>query len=130
MRVDFFDVKAGDIERLEQSLNVLCRVLVPAREAWALAKAQRIVRENAEQFRAERVKILTELGKSKDGISYDIAPENMPEFHKKMNDLLEMGLEIPLPAVEFKHFEKAQLSAETLEPLIGKMFPDMEGNEL
>lgn len=130
MKVTVFDVKLGEIERIEQAVQALSRVSIPAREAWAIAKLFRFVKAEAEDFRAQRNKVLAELGTSKNGYTYDIPAENIESFNKRIRELAEITVEVPFPSVEFKLFEKAELAAEVIEPLIPFMFPDMEGNEL
>jgi len=130
MKVEIVEVKLGEIEQVETALAALAKVSIPAREAWAIAKVLRAVKTEAEDFRKERNKLLERLGKTSNGYSFDIPPENIKEFNDSIRSLTEVEVGVPFPQVEFKVFENAKLTPEVIEPLIAYMFPDMEGREL
>jgi hypothetical protein len=130
MNVTFESVKLGEIERIEKAMYELSKVSLPAREAWVIAKTLRAIKLEAEEYRNQRNSILAELGTTENGFNYQIAPEKIDLFNKKVKELSDVCTEIGFPAVDFKHFEKAQLTADAIEPLLEFMFPDMEGKDL
>lgn len=107
-------IKIKQITGAIPSLIILnSKTELSAKTAYHLAKTQKAIIEEAQQFEELRLKKLEELcEKDKDGKAkkekngdYKISGKNLQKFHKEMADLLEQEVEIYVNQISIKEVE-------------------------